>query len=77
MIEFCLFCIECVYNEIFLVNGIVIISIECRYFIVFFSYVLRIIIWNIVDVVLDEESIIGEKMFDIYVKGWVFGIDEK
>lgn len=75
MIEFCLFCIECVYNEIFLVNGIVII--KYWYFIVFFSYVLRIIIWNIVDVVLDEESIIGEKMFDIYVKGWVFGIDEK
>lgn len=75
MIEFYLFCIECVYNEIFLVNGIVII--KYWYFIVFFSYVLRIIIWNIVDVVLDEEFIIGEKMLDIYVKGWVFGIDEK
>lgn len=29
------------------------------------------------DVVLDEESITGEKMSDIYVKGWVSGIDEK
>ncbi|XP_065924822.1 myoferlin isoform X7 [Magallana gigas] len=41
------------------------------------DYVLRIIIWNTVDVVLDEESITGEKMSDIYVKGWVSGIDEK
>ena len=38
---------------------------------------LRIIIWNTVDVVLEEESITGEKMSDIYVKGWISGIDEK
>ncbi|CAH1784691.1 unnamed protein product [Owenia fusiformis] len=40
-------------------------------------YVLRIIIRNTNDVILEEESITGEKMSDIYVKGWVAGIDEK
>jgi len=38
---------------------------------------LRVIIWNTKDVVLDETSITGEKMSDIYVKGWVRGLDEK
>lgn len=38
---------------------------------------LRVVIWNTRDVVLDETSITGEKMSDIYVKGWVRGIDEK
>ena len=32
---------------------------------------LRIIIWNTSDVILDEVSISGEAMSDIYVKGWV------
>ncbi|XP_067657682.1 myoferlin-like isoform X1 [Haliotis asinina] len=41
------------------------------------GYVLKIIIWNTVDVVLEEESITGEKMSDIYVVGWLQGIDEK
>ncbi|KAK3095803.1 hypothetical protein FSP39_019399 [Pinctada imbricata] len=41
------------------------------------EYVLRCIIWNTVDVILDEESITGEQMSDIYVKGWISGIDEK
>ena len=40
-------------------------------------YVLRAIIWNTVDVILEEESITGEKMSDIYVVGWMSGIDEK
>ena len=40
-------------------------------------YELRCIIWNTVDVVLDEKSITGEKMSDIYVKGWLSGIDRK
>lgn len=40
-------------------------------------YVLRCVIWNTVDVILDEESITGEKMSDIYVVGWMAGIDEK
>lgn len=38
---------------------------------------LRCIIWNTVDVILDEESITGEKMSDIYVTGWMSGVDDK
>ena len=34
-------------------------------------------IWNTKDVILEEESITGEKMSDIYVKGWIQGIDEQ
>ncbi|OWK08096.1 MYOF [Cervus elaphus hippelaphus] len=33
------------------------------------KYYLRVIIWNTKDVVLDEKSITGEEMSDIYVKG--------
>lgn len=36
---------------------------SCRYY-------LRVIIWNTKDVILDEKSITGEEMSDIYVKGW-------
>lgn len=32
-------------------------------------YFLRAIIWNTTDVILDEKSITGENMSDIYVKG--------
>ena len=42
-----------------------------------FRYELRVVIYNTVDVILDEESITGEQMSDIYVKGWVGGLDEK
>ncbi|XP_064602895.1 myoferlin-like isoform X2 [Liolophura sinensis] len=41
------------------------------------GYELRCVIWNTVDVILEEESITGEKMSDIYVKGWLAGLDEK
>jgi hypothetical protein len=41
-----------------------------------FSYILRCIIWNTSDVILQETSITGEKMSDIYVKGWMSGIEE-
>ncbi|KAK3589425.1 hypothetical protein CHS0354_020754 [Potamilus streckersoni] len=41
------------------------------------KYVLRVIIWNTEDVILDETSITGEKMSDIYLSGWMAGIDEK
>ncbi|XP_028412829.1 myoferlin-like isoform X1 [Dendronephthya gigantea] len=41
------------------------------------SYELRIIVWNTSDVILDETSITGEQMSDIYVKCWVAGINEK
>ncbi|XP_077992044.1 myoferlin-like isoform X14 [Glandiceps talaboti] len=41
------------------------------------KYQLRCIIWNTEDVVLEETSLLGEKMSDIYVKGWLMGQDEK
>lgn len=39
-------------------------------------YYLRVIIWNTKDVILDEKSITGEDMSDIYVKGWISGSEE-
>ncbi|KAM3857522.1 LOW QUALITY PROTEIN: dysferlin [Diretmus argenteus] len=36
-------------------------------------FFLRCIIWNTSDVILDDVSISGEKMSDIYVKGWLHG----
>ena len=36
------------------------------------SYELRVIIWNTDDVVLEDDAFFtGEKMSDIYVKGWL------
>ncbi|KAF1375699.1 hypothetical protein PFLUV_G00222910 [Perca fluviatilis] len=40
------------------------------------KYVLRAIIWNTTDVTLDETSITGENMSDIYVKGWMPGMED-
>ncbi|CAL8391045.1 unnamed protein product [Arctogadus glacialis] len=40
------------------------------------QYHLRTIIWNTTDVILDETSITGENMSDIYVKGWMPGMEE-
>ena len=41
------------------------------------SYELRVIIWNTDDVVLEDDAFFtGEKMSDIYVKGWVKGPDD-
>uniref|UniRef100_A0A7N8YQ95 Myoferlin n=1 Tax=Mastacembelus armatus TaxID=205130 RepID=A0A7N8YQ95_9TELE len=37
---------------------------------------LRAIIWNTTDVTLDETSVTGENMSDIYVKGWMPGMEE-
>ena len=37
---------------------------------------LRMILWNTADVVMDETSITGEQMSDIYVKSWMEGIDD-
>ncbi|XP_008293916.1 dysferlin isoform X2 [Stegastes partitus] len=37
------------------------------------KFFLRCIIWNTSDVILDDVSISGEKMSDIYVKGWLDG----
>ncbi|XP_068923443.1 dysferlin [Petaurus breviceps papuanus] len=39
-------------------------------------FLLRCIIWNTKDVILDDLSITGEKMSDIYVKGWMLGFEE-
>ncbi|ESN98172.1 hypothetical protein HELRODRAFT_177417 [Helobdella robusta] len=41
------------------------------------NYELRIVIWNTKDVILEETSITGEKMSDIYVKGWIGNPEEK
>ena len=41
------------------------------------SYELRVVIYNTVDVILEDESITGEAMSDIYVKCWIAGIDDK
>ncbi|KAM9462377.1 myoferlin isoform 1-T1 [Clarias gariepinus] len=40
------------------------------------KHMLRVIIWNTTNVILDETSITGEKMSDIYVKGWMAGKEE-
>ncbi|XP_037552968.1 myoferlin-like [Nematolebias whitei] len=40
------------------------------------KYFLRVIVWNTTDVILDETSITGENMSDIYVKGWMPGMEE-
>ena len=37
----------------------------------YFRYVLRCIIWNTVDVILDETNVLGEQMSDIYVRTYV------
>ncbi|CAH8578664.1 unnamed protein product [Schistosoma haematobium] len=41
------------------------------------EYILRLVVWNTFDVVLDEKSITGEQMSDIYVKGWLSGLDDR
>ncbi|XP_029311419.1 LOW QUALITY PROTEIN: myoferlin-like [Cottoperca gobio] len=40
------------------------------------KYFLRAVVWNTTDVTLDEASITGEHMSDIYVKGWMAGMEE-
>ncbi|MGH0135653.1 UNVERIFIED_CONTAM: hypothetical protein FKN15_044672 [Acipenser sinensis] len=39
-------------------------------------FYLRCVIWNTSDVILDDVSVTGEKMSDIYVKGWMLGYEE-
>ncbi|CAF1637643.1 unnamed protein product [Adineta ricciae] len=39
-------------------------------------YILRCIIWNTSEVILQETSITGEQMSDIYVKGWMTGKED-
>uniref|UniRef100_A0A3B3TZD4 Myoferlin n=1 Tax=Poecilia latipinna TaxID=48699 RepID=A0A3B3TZD4_9TELE len=40
------------------------------------KYFLRVIVWNTTEVTLDETSVTGENMSDIYVKGWMPGMEE-
>jgi len=40
------------------------------------KFELRMILWNTADVIMDETSITGEQMSDIYVKSWMEGIDD-
>ncbi|XP_061765119.1 myoferlin isoform X3 [Nerophis ophidion] len=40
------------------------------------KHFLRAVIWNTTDVTLDETSVTGEHMSDIYVKGWMPGMEE-
>ncbi|KAM6898404.1 myoferlin-like [Lycodopsis pacificus] len=40
------------------------------------NYFLRAVVWNTADVTLDETSITGEEMSDVYVKGWMPGMEE-
>uniref|UniRef100_A0ABM5EPS6 Fer-1-like protein 5 n=1 Tax=Pogona vitticeps TaxID=103695 RepID=A0ABM5EPS6_9SAUR len=40
------------------------------------SYELRCIIWNTKDVDLEDTNIFGDRMSDIYVKGWLDGLEE-
>ncbi|XP_075429238.1 dysferlin isoform X4 [Ascaphus truei] len=39
-------------------------------------FYLRCIVWNTKDVILDDVSISGEKMSDIYVKSWLIGHED-
>ncbi|XP_015263634.1 PREDICTED: fer-1-like protein 5 [Gekko japonicus] len=39
-------------------------------------YELRCIIWNTMDVDLEDTNIFGDRMSDIYVKGWLDGLEE-
>ncbi|XP_064199858.1 dysferlin isoform X7 [Anguilla rostrata] len=39
------------------------------------KFFLRCVIWNTSDVILDDVSVTGEKMSDIYVKGWMQGLE--
>uniref|UniRef100_A0AAZ3SQG3 C2 domain-containing protein n=1 Tax=Oncorhynchus tshawytscha TaxID=74940 RepID=A0AAZ3SQG3_ONCTS len=40
------------------------------------KFYLRCIIWNTSDVILDDVSLTGEKMSDIYIKGWLHGHED-
>uniref|UniRef100_A0ACB8EZN4 Uncharacterized protein n=1 Tax=Sphaerodactylus townsendi TaxID=933632 RepID=A0ACB8EZN4_9SAUR len=39
-------------------------------------YELRCIIWNTMDVDLEDTNVFGDRMSDIYVKGWLDGLEE-
>ena len=39
------------------------------------KYELRMVVWNTLDVVLDETNFAGEEMSDIYVRGLIPGLE--
>ncbi|GAB6020839.1 hypothetical protein CHUAL_003493 [Chamberlinius hualienensis] len=41
------------------------------------SYELRCVIYNVYDVILDDRNLIGDRMTDVYVKGWLMGLESK
>ncbi|XP_063717418.1 myoferlin-like isoform X4 [Symsagittifera roscoffensis] len=40
------------------------------------EYELRVVIWNTKEVILQDTSITGEEMVDIYLKGWLDGMED-
>ena len=41
----------------------------------FFRYFLRVAVFNTFDTILDETTLVGDSMSDIYVKGWLEGAE--
>ena len=41
------------------------------------KYVLRMVVWNTVDVAFADVSLAGEEMSDIYIKGLIRGLEDK
>ncbi|XP_078489340.1 myoferlin [Ciona intestinalis] len=41
------------------------------------KYFLKMIVWNCSDIPMMDVSILGDKMTDIYLKGWLSGLEEK
>nr|XP_026691852.1 myoferlin isoform X2 [Ciona intestinalis] len=41
------------------------------------KYFLRMIVWNCTDIPMMDVSILGDKMTDIYLKGWLSGLEGK
>lgn len=43
--------------------------------IIYFRFEVRVVVYNVLGVPLQETNIAGEKMSDVYVKGWLQGTD--
>lgn len=65
-----------VKSKVTRLSSSLLLSLYCSGRCAIYRYELRVIIWNTADVLLEETSITGERMSDIYVKGWVAGFDE-
>ena len=42
----------------------------CRYYV-------RVVVWNCTDIPFMDTSFTGEQMSDIYMKGWISGLENK